>query len=78
MTKKKIGLILIVLSIICLIFVIAEISANIAHEGLHREKIQTYRPPFYGHGALVIGVGVLGAVSFFTGMVLIILDKINR
>ena len=77
LTKKKLGLILIGISILCLLFVLTELSANMAHEGLHAGQVQTYRQPFYGHIIVVYIIGVLGFISFFTGIVLIIIHKIN-
>lgn len=77
MTKKKLGLILIGISILCLICVVFEISANIAHEGRHAGQIQTYHPPFYGHGLLMYIIGLLGFICFFTGIILIAIYKIN-
>ena len=79
MTAKRIaGLVLIALSIACLVFVVLGIHNNIAHTGAAAGKITSYKPPFYGHGLLIIGIGVAGAVLFLTGIAMVGTSKKDK
>ena len=75
MIKKKIGICLIVVSVLCLVFVVMGIHENIAHSGPVAGKITSYKPPFYAHGLLVVIVGVVGVILFLVGIYLIAQNK---
>ena len=75
MTKKRVGIILIVIAAVLLVAVIVSVGASLPRDGQWKGAITQYKPPFYGHGLLMILLGIAAAVSFLTGAVLIVMDK---
>ena len=75
MTKKRTGIILIAVAAVLLGAVIISVGANLPQEGQWQGVITQYHPPFYGHGLLMILLGIAAAVSFLSGIILIVLDK---
>ena len=75
MTKKRIGIVLIVLAFALLAAVIISIGASLPQDGQWKGVITQYHPPFYGHGLLMILLGIAAAVSFLAGSILIVMDK---
>ena len=69
--KKTIGIVLIAVSVLCIVLVVLGIYNNIAHSGPVAGKIVSYVPPFYGHGLVIIGLGVAGVICLLAGVVLI-------
>ncbi len=74
MTKKRVGLILIAIALILLIIVIMSVGANLPQDGQWKGKITQYHPPFYAHGLLMILLGIVAAVAFLVGIILLVLD----
>ena len=75
MTKKRIGIILVALAAVLLAIVIISVGANLPQEGQWQGVITQYKPPFYAHGLLMILLGIVAAISFLVGIILIVLDK---
>ena len=73
MSKQKliVGIALIVLSVILLGLVIVSVGANMAHSGPIAGKINSYKPPFYGHGLWMVVFIILSGASFLGGLVLV-------
>ena len=73
MNKPKliVGIALIVLSVILLGLVIVSVGMNMAHSGPIAGKINSYKPPFYGHGLWMVAFILLSAAFFLSGLVLV-------
>lgn len=69
--KKVVGIALILLAVVLLGTVILSVWANMAHEGPVAGKIVSYKPPFYGHGLLMVALIGAGSLSFLVGVVLL-------
>ena len=74
MTKKRAGIILIVIAVILFAIVITSVAANLPQDGQWKGVITQYHPPFYGHGLLMILIGIVAAVLFLIGIILVVLD----
>ena len=79
MNKPKliVGVALIVLSVILLGLVIVSVGANMAHSGPIAGKINSYKPPFYGHGLWMVVCIILSGASFLGGLVLVSVSRKN-
>ena len=75
MTKKHVAIILIAISVILMGIVIVSVGANLPQEGQWKGVITQYKPPFYGHGLLMVLLGIASAISFLVGIILLVLDK---
>ena len=75
MSKKRIAIVLIIVAVILLAFVIFSVAACLPQDGPWTGVITQYHPPFYGHGLLMILVGIAAAISFLIGIILLVLDR---
>ena len=73
--KMILGIVLVVLAAALLVTAVVSVAENMAHSGPIAGKINSYKPPFPGHGLLVIAAGVAAAVSLLGGIVLIRLGQ---
>ena len=75
MSRKLIGIILVILAFVLLGAVIVSIGSVLPQSGPWIGKITQYREPFVGHGLLMTLGGIAAAISFLAGIVLIVMDK---
>ena len=71
MTKKRIiGLCLTAVGVILLAVVVLSIGQYMPHEGPWIGKITQYHPPYPAHGLQMAALGIVAAVSFLVGIIL--------
>ena len=74
MTKRRKGIIMVLIAVILFAIVITSVAANLPQDGQWKGVITQYHPPFYGHGLLMILIGIVAAILFLIGIILIVLD----
>ncbi len=78
MIKRIVGIILVVISIALLVFVIHGIASNLPADGPLKGNIRGYKPPYDGHGLVMVLSGFAAVLSFLGGLFLIGLAKLER
>ena len=78
MIKRIVGIILVVISIALLVFVIHGIASNLPADGPLKGHIRGYKPPYDGHGLVMVLSGLAAVLSYLGGLFLIGLAKMDK
>ena len=77
MTRKRTGVILMILSAVLLAGAVISIAVHTPASGPWAGTITQFRQAFDGHGMLVALLGAGGLISFLAGSVLLVMHRMN-
>ena len=75
MTRKAAGIGLIIIAAALAATVIISVGNAMPQTGPWIGKITQYHQPFYGHGLVMIALGLASAVSFLSGLFMLAMHR---